>query len=313
VPVWNVAEQPIRDQFEYWHDLICDVFVPMTPQRSGPGVGFASRVESRALGAVNRTDIWSQAQQTVHGPREVELSDGEFYFVNLMLAGRYLIRQGGRESVVSSGQLAIVDTTEPYYLDFESQWRMFTFRVPHRLFSSRLSDPRQGTVLPIDGDAGLGGLAASTMRSMWDVAEPDSVHLRVQLEQAFVAIVSAAMGTPDRDESVPDAIRAEVLRFVAANLSDPGLSVATVCRRFAISPRLLHKLFEKQEHTFAQTVRSMRLEQCARLLADPLNDSTITEIAVRHGFTDSASFSRAFRRHFGMAPREMREHRGALE
>jgi AraC-like DNA-binding protein len=57
----------------------------------------------------------------------------------------------------------------------------------------------------------------------------------------------------------------------------------------------------------------MRLAQCARLLADPLNDSTVTEISLRHGFTDSASFSRAFRRQFGMAPREMRGQRGAQE
>lgn len=103
-----------------------------------------------------------------------------------------------------------------------------------------------------------------------------------------------------------DALRADVLRFIAANLGDPGLSVVAVCRRFAISPRLLHRLFEGQEHTFAETVRTMRLNQCARLLADPLNRSTITDIALRHGFTDPASFSRAFRREFGIAPREVR-------
>jgi len=60
-----------------------------------------------------------------------------------------------------------------------------------------------------------------------------------------------------------------------------------------ISPRLLHRLFEGQERTFAQTVRTMRLEQCARLLADPLDRSTITDIALRHGFTDSASYPEA--------------------
>jgi AraC-like DNA-binding protein len=200
-----------------------------------------------------------------------------------------------------------VDTRVPYFLDFESQWRMFTFRVPHKLLSSRLSNPRQGTAMPIDGGSGVGGLAAAMMRSMWKLEEPDSVHARLELEQSFAAVVSAALGARDRGESAQDALRTDVLRFVAANLGDPGLSVVTVCRRFAISPRLLHRLFEGQEHTFAETVRTMRLKQCARLLADPLNRSTITDIALRHGFTDSASFSRAFRRNFGIAPREMRE------
>jgi hypothetical protein len=61
LPVWNIAEQPIQDQFDYWHDVICEVFIPMTPKRSIPGVGFASGVEARALGDVSRTDVWSQA------------------------------------------------------------------------------------------------------------------------------------------------------------------------------------------------------------------------------------------------------------
>jgi AraC-like DNA-binding protein len=307
LPVWNIAEQPIQDQFAYWHDVICDVFIPMTPRRSIPSVGFAGSVEARALGEVNRTDVWSQAQQTLHGPREVELSGGEFYFVNLMVAGHCRVQQGDRTSVVSPGQLWVVDTTVPYFLDFDSQWRMFTFRVPHKLLSSRLSNPGQGTAMPIDGGSGIGGLAAAMMRSMWKLEEPDSAQVRVELEQSFAAVVSAALGAGDRGEPARHALRADVLRFVTANLGDPGLSVVGVCRRFAISPRLLHRLFEGQEHTFAETVRTMRLEQCARLLADPLNRSTVTDIAVRYGFTDSASFSRAFRRSFGIAPREMRE------
>jgi AraC family transcriptional regulator, positive regulator of tynA and feaB len=311
LPVWDISEQPIRDQFGYWHDVICDVFIPMTPKRSVPGVGFASGVEARPLGEINRTDVWSQAQQTLHGPREVARSDGEFYFVNLMVAGRCLVRQGDRESIASTGQLWVVDTSVPYFLDFDSPWRMFTFRVPHRLLSMRLLHPGQGTATPLDGGSGVGGLAATMMRSMWDLDEPDSVHTRAELEQSFASVVSAALGTRGGDEraqdAVRDALRADVLRFVAANLADPGLSIAAVCRRFAISPRLLHRLFEEHEHTFAQTVRTMRLERCARLLADPLDRSTVTDIALRHGFTDSASFSRAFRRHFGIAPREMRE------
>ena len=307
LPVWNIAEQPIRDQFGYWSDVICDVFIPMTPKRSVPGVGFAGGVEARALGEVSRTEVWSQAQRTLHGPREVGLSGGEFHFVNLMAAGRCRVQQGDRESVVSSGQLWVVDTTEPYFLDFDSQWRMLTFRVPHRLLGARLSSPRQGTAMPIDGGSGVGGLAAEMMRSMWRLTEPDSAHVQVELEQSFAAVVSAALGARDPGAPARDALRADVLRFVTANLGDPGLSVAAVCRRFAISPRLLHRLFEGQEHTFAETVRALRLQRCARVLTDPTNRSTITDVALRHGFIDSASFSRAFRRNFGISPREMRE------
>lgn len=307
--VWDIAERPVEDQFGYWHDVICAVFVPMTPRRTIAGDGFPSWVEARSLGTMERMLTCSQPQQTVHGPREVSVSTEGFYFVNLQLAGRYQVRQGGRETVVSPGQFVVLDTTEPYYFDFDSRWQMLSFRVPHELLSSRLANPRQGTVVSIDGARGLGGVASGLMRSLWELDEPVSAAASIELEQSFASVISVAMGAAgDQDESLHDGLRAGVLRFVAANLGDPALSVATVCRKFAISPRLLHKLFEHQEQTFAETVRTMRLQQCARLLADPANSATITEIALRHGFTDSTSFSRAFRRQFGLAPRQMREH-----
>jgi hypothetical protein len=50
----------------------------------------------------------------------------------------------------------VVDTTEPYYFDFESQWRMLSFRVPREQISARLADPRRGTEAAIDGARGVG-------------------------------------------------------------------------------------------------------------------------------------------------------------
>jgi AraC-like DNA-binding protein len=98
-----------------------------------------------------------------------------------------------------------------------------------------------------------------------------------------------------------------VLRHVAAQLGDPGLSVHSVCRRFGVSPRTLHAIFEGHETTFAATVRRMRLERCAAALADAGETAGVSAIAARYGYPDPASFSRAFRREYGLAPRELRE------
>jgi transcriptional regulator GlxA family with amidase domain len=99
--------------------------------------------------------------------------------------------------------------------------------------------------------------------------------------------------------------RAAVLAHVERHL-DGDLGVAAVCRWFAISPRTLHGLFADSGESFAATVRRLRLERCAALLADPTTTSSVTAIAAAHGFDDPTSFSRAFRRRFGVAPREVR-------
>jgi AraC-like DNA-binding protein/DNA-binding SARP family transcriptional activator len=102
------------------------------------------------------------------------------------------------------------------------------------------------------------------------------------------------------------ALRMVIDRHVQANLGDPNLSVATVAARFGISPRTLHKLYADGEHTFATMVRSRRLERAAARLRDAADTRSIAQIAELVGLLNPASFSRAFRREFGVSPRDMR-------
>jgi AraC-like DNA-binding protein len=302
MPVWDVSRLPERDQFDYWREVICQAFVPLTPGRKEPGPGFAFAVETRPLAEVNRARIDSRPQTTRHGPREVASTDGAFYFVNLQLDGRCRTRVGTTDSVVHPGQFVLVDTAEPYYFDFDADWRMLSFRVPHHLLRR---PPRVG--VPVDA-SGVGGVVTSLMRALWDVddtADPAAVR---ELEQAFAAAVSAATapaGAPAEPTSRAT-LRAAVLRHVQDHLPDSSLSVTSVCRRFAVSPRTLHNLFADADGTFAATVRGLRLDRSARVLADPSTTATVAEIAAAHGFDDPTTFTRAFRRRFGCRPSDVR-------
>jgi AraC family transcriptional activator of tynA and feaB len=307
MPVWDVSRLPERDQFDYWREVICQAFVPLMPGRKDPGPGFASTVETRPLAEVNRARIASRAQTTRHGPREVAHTDGAFYFVNLQVAGRCRTRVGTTDTVVSPGQFVLVDTTQPYYFDFEDDWRMMSYRVPHQLLRSERPGPGLRIGVPVDG-AGVGGVVTSLMRALWDVddaAEPAAMR---ELERSFAAAVTAAtMPAGLRAEPTPRAtLRAAVLRHVQDHLTDSSLSVTSVCRWFAISPRTLHNLFADVDETFAATVRGLRLDRTARVLADPSTTATVAEIAAAHGFEDPTTFTRAFRRRFGRRPSDVR-------
>jgi AraC-like DNA-binding protein len=54
-------------------------------------------------------------------------------------------------------------------------------------------------------------------------------------------------------------------------------------------------------------IQRRRLEKCASQLSNPMwCGHTISEIAFSWGFNSSAHFTRAFRAHFGVTPREYR-------
>ena len=94
---------------------------------------------------------------------------------------------------------------------------------------------------------------------------------------------------------------------VLAELRDPALRPQSVAKRQGVSLRLLQRLFAAQGECLADFILEQRLQRCSEALMDPSNAGrTITEIALSWGFGDSAGFGRAFRRRFGVAPREWR-------
>src|SRR5699024_1227085 len=101
--------------------------------------------------------------------------------------------------------------------------------------------------------------------------------------------------------------REAVVAFIEEHLGDADLDPQTIAAANFMSVRALHQLFEVTGDTVASTVRSLRLEQCRRDLENPAPaTASISSIATRWGFVDSAHVSRAFRRAYGTTPSKWR-------
>lgn len=323
MPVWDAASVPPQEQFGYWREVICEAFVPLTPRAPAGRPEFASRVEVRPLGALNCAVISSRPQHTAHGPAEVRRTGGAYFFVNLQLAGTCVVRQRGREDVVRPGQLAVVDTTEPYWFDFARDWRMVSFRVPHRQLGDRVPDPAHLVGAAIDARSGAGLVVAQLMHALWglgDTADGGASHQESpHWEQSFAAATAAALsgarqrarqqalpGAVTDDAAHPVGLRRAIEQHVLANLQDRNLSVRAVAARFGVSPRTLHNAFAGAEESFGEMVRRARLRAIAELLVDPACAGSVAAVGAQFGFADPAAFGRAFRREFGATPGEVR-------
>jgi AraC family transcriptional regulator, positive regulator of tynA and feaB len=97
------------------------------------------------------------------------------------------------------------------------------------------------------------------------------------------------------------------LGFIETHLAEPSLDPSSIASELGISVRHLHRLFARQGDSPADWIRQRRLENSRSDLADVrFRDRTITEIAFLWGFSDSAHFSRSFRKQFGISPRAFR-------
>jgi AraC-like DNA-binding protein len=99
------------------------------------------------------------------------------------------------------------------------------------------------------------------------------------------------------------AIKAEI----AQSFQHGPVSVATLAQSQGVSPRYIQKLFEQEGTTLSRFVLGQRLARVHRMLADPhYGHQTLAAIAYHVGFGDLSTFNRAFRRHFGATPSDVR-------
>lgn len=108
----------------------------------------------------------------------------------------------------------------------------------------------------------------------------------------------------------PVGLKARIRHFMIQNLADPALDTAAVTDRFGVSRSTLYRMFEADGGPQSY-IRDLRLAQAMRRLSQggPMRP-LVSTVAYECGFTSEAVFSRAFRRRFGRAPREIDPHAG---
>jgi AraC-like DNA-binding protein len=128
--------------------------------------------------------------------------------------------------------------------------------------------------------------------------------------EAYFEILAGCLARPGAASTKLDQcvqLRPRLEHYIENHLEDNDLTPAVIAGSAGISVRHLHRIFAAKGCTVAEWIRERRLERCRGDLANPqLSDSSITDIALRWGFSDSAHFSHCFRKEFGVSPRDFR-------
>jgi YesN/AraC family two-component response regulator len=98
-----------------------------------------------------------------------------------------------------------------------------------------------------------------------------------------------------------------VKQYVKINYADTNLNLAA--RHVNLSPSYLSTIFrEVTGSTFSDYLLSLKMENAAKMIMDI--DQKTYEVSEKVGYASSKNFTRAFKKYFGMSPREYRNHRG---
>jgi AraC family transcriptional regulator, positive regulator of tynA and feaB len=228
-----------------------------------------------------------------------------FQFVR---TGVETVREGGREITLSQGNIAIWDGLQPTDIEVVKPFHKRTLLFPRervRAVCPRLTDLRSLPSLDTSGPARLlvryMNALAVELPQLGAAAAVSAANVALELLRATVEPELPSGRTAQRT-----AMRADIRRHIRNHLQDPDLGPTAIARAFAMSVRALHALFEDGDESVAVIVRNERLQRCLEDLQQRNADS-VTEIAYRWGFCETAHFSRVFKRRFGLTPSEARQ------
>jgi AraC-like DNA-binding protein len=124
------------------------------------------------------------------------------------------------------------------------------------------------------------------------------------LDPTFLARPLEPLAAPVQDATWSRRVT-DVLRVVLPrDASDSGLSaLGVVCRTLAVSRQTLHRHLRGEGTTFARLHDEVRREVADALLRR--GELTVDAVAARVGFSESAAFSRAYKRWTGRRPSEV--------
>jgi len=96
----------------------------------------------------------------------------------------------------------------------------------------------------------------------------------------------------------------EAITVIERQFANEELSLGVIAREIATSRRQLQRVFTEHSTSFRRELQRVRMGRAAELLRD--GSMPVSSVARSVGYRQPAQFSKAFRRHHGRPPSELR-------
>ncbi|AWK88778.1 helix-turn-helix domain-containing protein [Azospirillum thermophilum] len=270
---------------------------------------FQATLSAHHMGTMLIGRATASAQQFRRSSTTIARSAVDHYLVQLYETGGYGGVAGQREIEVRAGDICVVDLAQPVHTS-ASAFSNVNLLVPRAVLAPLLRDPDglHGAVL--SGQSALGRVLSHHLQCLTAEAPNMTGTESVAVAEGTAAMIARSVGpVADMQAAAGGARHLQILRirrYIEEHLAAEELTPEHIADVFGLSRSTLYRLFEPLGGV-TDYIRDRRLLRCfMEIMSSAQRHRRIADIAYDWGFSSESAFSRAFRRRFGMSPRDTR-------
>lgn len=302
---FSTHDLPPDRQFAAWRDQCASLVEMVAPELSTPGFAAAHRVWQ--LGGMALSRVQAPAATWRRSAAQIRRDSVDHWVIGVSRGGEQVLRSGSAGGTAPAGSPYAFSLREPIEGRRDDMDWIALF-VSRDLMPDLAPAIDAALHVPLDG--ALGRLLGSHIEQLaLQLPRMTEAELpgAVDATRAMIgACLSGAAGPLDAAAQAIEQTRlARIKAIIRRNIASPSLGPRRLCQLGEVSRSQLYRMFAPLGGV-ARHIQAERLRQAERAIADPEDRRDIARIAEGLGFYDASSFSRAFRREYGITPRDLR-------
>lgn len=303
-----LAAEPKGDKLRRWQSAIWQTFGAID-MRIRDDLHFSGAIRRISLSPLELTDVRSSSECARRTRRHLDHDLQDVVALLLIREGNIELDQHGRHNVIREGTFTLLDLNEPYDWMHAHTAHVIGIKLLKRTLAERVGDLMWHVGRMRGTAVGIGRLMADYLESFSCQAASIPETAGRTFEQQFLDLAELLLTGKDDETSLPktapaEAIHRRALAFMDRRLADPDLSPDEIAQAMPVSLRYLHAIFHSFGTSVCETLLDRRLALChTRLVTDPR--LAISDVAYRTGFRSHAHFSTAFKKKYGLSPRDV--------
>lgn len=309
--LFSTVGLPARERFNYWHDVACKTIIEHD-SRPDPPQAFYAAIDHGVVGNL-RLLLFENAPMTVsRTARHIARARTDDLFVCRQTAGALQLEQSGRQLILQAGDITLLDPMLPYQAKFLSGSKLLVLKVSRCELEARVGNGRDLVALsikPIGAEAKVISEVLGMLPTYAELASSGVQEITGNYAIDLIAIsLALSFDTSSPRLSPAKALVSSLVRAaVEARLTQPDLDTDQIAAAIGVTARYANTVLGQQGTSISRLIQERRLERCRAALEDLFQEKrNVSDIAYAWGFSDMTHFGRAFKKRFGISPREYR-------